>query len=285
MNRKEVAIRAGLAAVAIGSLLWVALPTARHLAGVVVLDVPAPRSVPSREAEPPLDLAALYALAPFGRTQTPENAPDTAVTDRPAITLRGIFAARDAASTALLDVAGVPGLYQETMRVAARLEVSRITPVLVELSDGDTTITLRFDDDAEVGTPKVVTRSKTPPSLLDRLQGGFVIPAKYQKPGKPETTAEYIDYWRGRVRKNPQAVLDEIGLTATDKGYVVANQHDVGVRLAGLRSGDLVRSVNGQPVGDPETDRRFYDEIAAAGQARIEVERGGRILSFSFPLR
>ncbi len=285
MNRRETAIRAGLVAAAIGSLLWAALPTARHVAGVIALEAPKSRIVPVGKPEPPLDLAAIYALAPFGRAQAPDGAPDIGTTDHPTITLRGIFAARDATSTALLDVSGTPGLYQEAMQVSGRLEVSRITPVLVELSDGDTTITLRFDDDAEIATPTAVAKSEVPSSLLNRLQGGFVIPAKYKKPGKPETTAEYIDYWRGRVRKNPQAVLEEIGLTATENGYIIADQHDVGVRLAGLRSGDLVRSVNGQPVGDPEADRRFYDEIAAAGQARIEVERGGRVLSFSFPLR
>lgn len=66
---------------------------------------------------------------------------------------------------------------------------------------------------------------------------------------------------------------------------MIAESHDVGVKLAGLKSGDLVRSVNGQTVGNPDDDRRFYDRIAASGQARLEVERNGRILTFSFPLR
>ena len=80
-------------------------------------------------------------------------------------------------------------------------------------------------------------------------------------------------------------MLDEIGLTPGDDGYVIAARHDVGVRLAGLTAGDLVRSFNGQAVGNPDDDRRFYDRIAASGQARLEVERNGRVLTFSFPLR
>ncbi len=171
------------------------------------------------------------------------------------------------------------------MEVSDRVTVSLITPHVVKLTDGAKTITLTFDGDTEVVAPTERAGSDAPASLLDRLRGGFVVPATYERPSKPETTAQYIDYWRTRVRKNPQAVLDEIGLKPTDKGYVIADTHDIGVQLAGLRSGDLVRSVNGQAVGDPEADRKFYDEIAAAGEARIEVERGGRVLSFSFPLR
>ncbi|MEO1554852.1 MAG: type II secretion system protein N [Pseudomonadota bacterium] len=285
MNRRETSIRFSLAAAAMASVVWTAVPTARHMAGVVVLDAPPPvqLSIPQAEAAP--DLSAIFALAPFGRVSVPDAAPESEADSRPDIVLRGIFAARDAASSALLDVNGVPGLYREAMQVADRLEVARITQELVELTDGDATLILRFDSDAEADAPNVIAETAAPPSLMDRLQGGFITPAKYEKPGKPETTAEYIDYWRTRVRKNPQAVLDEIGLRPTDQGYVIADKHDLGVRLAGLRSGDLVRTVNGQPVGDPEVDRRFYDEIAAAGQARIEVERGGRTLSFSFPLR
>ncbi|WP_299613657.1 hypothetical protein [uncultured Tateyamaria sp.] len=282
MIGKDTAIRAGFAFLALGSIALAAVPAARHMAGVVVLEAPMPVNVPEQQKEPATDLSAMLALAPFGRVPVENESLATDTTDRPDIVLRGIFAARDALSTALLDVDGEPGLYREAMRVADQLDVALITSELVELTDGDSTITLRFDSETEVQGAAVVTDA---PSLLDRLQGGFVVPAKYEKPEQPETTAEYIDYWRYRVRKNPQAVLDEIGLRPTDEGYVIAETHDVGVRLAGLRSGDLVRTVNGQTVGDPEKDRQFYDEIAAAGQARIEVERGGRLLSFSFPLR
>lgn len=285
MTRAEVTIRYALAAVALASVMWAAFPMARHMSGVVVLNGPAAVQLPKPPAEAAPDLADIFALAPFGRLPVPQSTSETGAADHPDIVLRGIFAAREAASTALLDVGGVPGLYRETMQVSDRLEVSRITSQLVELTDGAVTMTLRFDEDTEVGTPMESAEAKAPASLFERLQGGFVIPATYKKPGKPETTAQYIDYWRMRVRKNPQAVLDEIGLRSTDQGYVIADKHDIGVRLAGLRSGDLVRSVNGQAVGDPEADRRFYDEIAATGEARIEVERGGRVLSFSFPLR
>ena len=282
MIRADVFARMGLACVAFASVLWAAIPMARHMAGIVVLETPPLPAVQTERPAKALDLTNMLALAPFGRTPSDESASVTDAADLPDIELRGIFAAQDAMSAALLNVDGEPGLYREAMQVAGRLDVVRITPELVELADGDRTMTLRFDEGTDIQEPTAVVEG---PSLHERLRGDIVVAAAYEKPGQPETTAEYIDYWRHRVRKNPQAVLDEIGLKPTDQGYVIAESHDVGVRLAGLRSGDLVRTVNGRPVGDPDNDRRFYDEIAAAGQARIEVERGGRTLSFSFPLR
>ncbi|WP_299689789.1 type II secretion system protein N [uncultured Tateyamaria sp.] len=283
MTRSEALIRLGCVAVAMASVVWTALPTARHMAGVIVFDAPPPVDLPISEQVSPVDLTGLLKLAPFGRAAA-QDQPRQAPSNRPEIVLRGIFAAREGASTALLDVAGAQGLYRERMRVADLYDVTRIAPDRVELMDGETVITLRFDV-TETEAQSAVAAVHATPSLAERLQGGFVVAAKYEKPGPPETTSDYIDYWRHRIRKNPQAVLDEIGLKPSDAGYVIADKHDVGVRLAGLRSGDLVRAVNGEPVGDPDADRRFYDKIAAAGQARIEVERDGRILSFSFPLR
>ena len=285
MRRAEQFIRAVCVLGVLVSVAVAGMPVARHMAGVVVLDAVSPPDMPEPTARDHADLTSLLQLAPFGRA-APSGAqtqPETAT--RPDIVLRGVFAGRGAASTALLDVAGVPGLYRETMQVADQLTVTQIAQDRVELMDGATVITLRFDAEAEAREGVNAVTADAPPLLSERLKGGFVVPARYEKPGQPETTAEYIDYWRHRIRKNPAAVLDEIGLRPTERGYVIADRHDVGVRLAGLRSGDLVRSVNGQPVGNPDTDRQFYDQIAAAGQARIEVERAGRVLSFSFPLR
>lgn len=285
MNRIEKMARAGAILFAMASVTWAALPMARHAAGVVVLDAPTPVDIPARQTDTRPDLAELLALAPFGRTPVQDRGDEPVPETPPDIFLRGIFATNDTASTALLDVAGEPGLYRTAMPVTNRLTVSQIAPAFVELTDGQSIITLRFDADAELVNPTQVAQSDPAVSLMDRLQGGFVVAARYEKPGKPETTADYIDYWRHRIRKNPQAVLDEIGLKPTKQGYVIAENHDTGVRLAGLRAGDLVRTVNGQPVGDPDADTQFYDQIATSGHARIEVERGSRILSFSFPLR
>lgn len=80
-------------------------------------------------------------------------------------------------------------------------------------------------------------------------------------------------------------MLTAIGLIPTPEGYVISEQHDSGVGQAGLRAGDLVKTVNGQAVGNVEQDRQLYDDVAASGMARIEIERDGRTIVMSFPLQ
>ncbi|MEM1298112.1 MAG: type II secretion system protein N [Pseudomonadota bacterium] len=267
------------------SLAWAGLPVARHMAGIVAIEAPeSPAIQPVSEAKRP-DIAAIIAFAPFGAVVQPDTDSGGTQANRPALALRGVFASKESTASALLDVDGEQGLYRLASTVSANMRLDEIAPAFVRLSDSDGTLTLYFDGEENHPEQVLLANASGNPTLLERMSAGLVVPQRYERPGKPETTAEYIDYWRQRLRKNPKAVLDEIGLEASDKGYVIAAQHDIGVSLAGLRSGDLVRSVNGQPVGNPDTDRRLYDQIAASGHARLEVERGGRVLSFSFPLR
>ncbi|MFT4962222.1 MAG: general secretion pathway protein C [Paracoccaceae bacterium] len=79
--------------------------------------------------------------------------------------------------------------------------------------------------------------------------------------------------------------LDEIGLVAGGGGYNIAENHDSGVARAGLQAGDLVKFVNGQPVGDVDSDWALYDEVANSGLARVEIERDGQSILLSFPLQ
>ncbi len=280
MSRGELAVMFLALFAALASIVWAAIPVARHMAGVVVIETEAlPLEASTPKGKP--DLTALTSFAPFGRAPVQEAS--RATYQRPAITLRGVFAAQRGRSTALLEVAGETGLYRRDMKVAEVMVIAEIGTDFVRLEDEKGKLILRFDAGAETeaGAPVAIPQ----PDLIARMSESLSVPARYQRPGKPETTSEYIDYWRHRIRKNPQAVLNEIGLRPTGEGYVIADKHDVGVRLAGLQSGDLVRMVNGLAVGDPKADRKLYDQIAASGFARLEVERSGKILSFSFPLR
>lgn len=101
----------------------------------------------------------------------------------------------------------------------------------------------------------------------------------------PVTTQDYIDMWRYRITANPAEVLNAIGLIPTQNGYMIAQKHDSGVNRAGLKAGDIVTSLNGQPVGDIDSDRALYDSVAQSGVARIEIERNGRTIVMSFPLQ
>ena len=273
---------AALASLAIG-----ALPVARHMAGVVSVEGASAIAQLPIAADNPPDLTPIFERAPFGRPASRELEQPQGNAGFPELLLKGVFSTKGGNSAALIDIRGKTGLFRQDERVLDDWILSEVNPAQVTLKDGAKLIILHLNPedgdvqpDAETPPP-----AATAEDLLARLGSNLIVPVRYEKPKAPETTSEYIDYWRTRIRKNPQAVLDQIGLRPTEAGYVIAEQHDVGVRLAGLRSGDLVRSVNGQQVGKPDDDRRLYDRIAASGQARIEVERDGRVLTFSFPLR
>ncbi|MBX9574926.1 MAG: hypothetical protein K2X07_04730 [Caulobacteraceae bacterium] len=82
-----------------------------------------------------------------------------------------------------------------------------------------------------------------------------------------------------------QQALESMGMTSTGQGYVVGPDSAPQLLRAGLRPGDVIRSVNGQALGDPDSDRDLFASAAASGRLRIEVVRDGRTLSLTVPLR
>ncbi len=269
---------------ALGSVGWAAAPMFWHLAGEDTIVPPAaPALAPVATEAPPLpDVGPILALAPFGAAPVanPETAAAQTTLD---LTLLGVIVRDDpSASRALVDDAGRDGYYRTGDEIRAGVRLTDVLSNHVVLDVQGKTELLYFPDSG----PAVVEMPTTPEgvdALLAALQRDYVPPVDRTR-APPETTQDYIALWRERIIANPAQVLDQIGLVATENGYRVAEQHDSGVALAGLRAGDLVRTVNGQPVGDVDQDRRFFDEVAASGLARLEIERDGETIVLSFPL-
>ncbi len=269
---------------ALGSVAWAAAPLVWHLAGEDAIVPPAaPAPAPMVAAAPPApDIGPILALAPFGSAAVPEIAAPVGQTSRD-LTLLGVIVRGDAAaSRALIDVAGADGYYRPGDEIDAGVILKEVFPAHVSLDVGGTTELLYFPD----GGPEIVEMPETPEEidrLLAALRTDYTPPVSRDR-AAPETTQDYIALWRRRINANPAQVLDQIGLEATENGYRIAEQHDSGVALAGLRAGDLVRTVNGQQVGDVDSDRRLFDDVAASGLARLEIERDGETIVMSFPL-
>ena len=92
---------------------------------------------------------------------------------------------------------------------------------------------------------------------------------------------EKIDEYRAMATDNPHEALDQLGLkpvsTSEVMGYRVGNlPQNQWVRQTGLQEGDIVLSVNGRTIGDPDLDRLEIDNVFAEGQVRLEIQRGER---------
>lgn len=289
MSRLISLLRFALPVAVLASLAMAAGPVAWHLAGE---SAQAPRDLPRPAAAPPAatapDLSGLYALAPFGAAAAPEAPTAPAAQTQLDLALRGIVL-NGADSLAFIAAQGTTQSYRTGATIRDGVTLSEVREDHVLLDVGGRIEVLGFPNrEVDLGDGDALTEADTaPPDPFDRLRG--LIRAATPRPEAeeitPETTKDYIDLWRERVIRNPKQVLDQIGLTATENGYIINDEHDMGVRLAGLRPGDRVARVNGQPVGDMEADRRRYDEIAASGVARLEVVRDGQTITMSFPLR
>jgi general secretion pathway protein C len=267
--------------VVLGVVAASAAPVVWHWRGDFATAPAAHGIIPTAAVAEPLphaDIGPILTLAPFG-VPPEEPIADTPIGETTLdLTLLGVVVRSDPAlSWALIANAGTSGQYGPGDQITDRATLASVVADHVILDVDGTYQILSFPvpGDANPTQPAVATGT-------DRLLAA--VTAQTAEP-VPETTADYIDLWRERIIANPGEVMSAIGLIPTPDGYVIAEQHDSGVELAGLRAGDLVTSVNGQAVGNVERDRQLYDDVAASGMARIEIERDGRTIVMSFPLQ
>lgn len=81
------------------------------------------------------------------------------------------------------------------------------------------------------------------------------------------------------------AAVSTLGVTPSAEGYVIGPDSAPQLLRAGLRAGDVIKSVNGQALGDAARDQQTLQRAAAGGRARVEVVRDGRTLTLTVPLR
>lgn len=236
-------------------------------------------SRPVRAAD--IDLGPILALAPFG--QVPQAAAPVAAPRQAdlGLTLRGvILAAEPRYSLAILagrDGKAAPYGPGDTLPGGATLDGVFATHVVVLVEGAAQTLGFAAPTGKTDGAAAI--RARLPGAVAGTAGGAVALP---QTGAAPD---QVIATYRRLIADNPQAVLDRLGVTATAQGYRIGDNAHAGVRRAGLRPGDVIARVNGTAVGDIERDRRFFDEIAATGRARVEVVRDGQSIILSFPLR
>ena len=92
-----------------------------------------------------------------------------------------------------------------------------------------------------------------------------------------------IDDIQGLISDNVENALRDFGLETNEgRGYKIGNlSSNPYLQQAGLRPGDVVLSVNGQPLGDLQKDQLEFDNVIAQGSASIELERNGEQITIT----
>lgn len=271
-------LAAALAAVSVGLH---AGPLPWRFAGESGLAAPGP--VPAAtSAASTVSIEPILALSPFGRLVEPGEPEAPAEETSLGLTLHGVVIADQAeASSAIISGPSGPARsYAVGQEIVAAATLAEVRGGYVVLRVDGRREVLSFPVERRAGASAGSGGAAALRALV--TGGGNAAPAADSGSDEPEAV---IARYRDRIQANPQTVLDDLGLVATDQGYRVAGSASNSVRRAGLNPGDVVEKVNGQQVGNIEQDRRLFDEVAASGHARIEVLRNGQRVVMSFPLR
>ena len=242
-----------LGLVILGGVSGLAAPVFWHLRGYDTILPPEIRvPTPVIVAPKPIDIDPILSLAPFGQHhQAPP--PNTAAVQNLNMTLLGIILRDDPKkSMALIETPKGESNYRIGDTIDPQAILQEVMQDFVILDIGGTQHQLGFEGALQKND------DSPPPTGADRLAAimatgvGPSISEQIDQAARrvPVTTQDYINYWRERIRANPAEVLDKIGLVPTENGYMIAQKHDSGVTRAGLREGDIVRTVNGQIVGN-----------------------------------
>ena len=112
--------------------------------------------------------------------------------------------------------------------------------------------------------------------------GALVAEESVQTAESPDT---YLEDARARLDSEGVAALATYGLQpAEDRSGYVYDGSNAMLNAVNLRPGDIITSVNGQPLGDIEQDKQLLDSWRSQPQLDIEIERDGTLLTVSYAI-
>ncbi|MBN2298781.1 MAG: PDZ domain-containing protein [Deltaproteobacteria bacterium] len=127
----------------------------------------------------------------------------------------------------------------------------------------------------------VVEEAKTKAGVASRREP-VRAPVRPEAPGPSGMTSimKNLDQYIGSARVVPYFKGGE------PYGFRVSNlKEDTMVYELGVRSGDIIRSVNGIPIRTPEDAFNVYQELQNQSAVEVELERAGESTTVSVPLQ
>lgn len=241
-------------------------------AGPEPLPVAVESTAPTEQAG--VDIAALRAMNLFG---TPAAAPRAAPTEvlqetRLSLVLVGVFVADEPeASSALIARSGAtPELVSAGDRLPGGATLLEVFADRVVIRRGGARELVRFAE------PRSISVSRVAPEGAPRATSSA---RNFGVEEPQQSFADAIEEYRREIDENPESALQRLGVepvvAGQAQGYTLGSQPALLART-GLRTGDVVLSVNGRPIGNVNQDRLELDNIVAQGTARLEVKRGSR---------
>ncbi len=261
-------------------LLWAVLPSDdAALAGAGVSVAMAPASTPAR---------SITQWHLFG-TATAERVGDGPSTT--SLILRGTLADKDPkAGLAVIADAGNP---ERTWRVGEEISPGvRLAAVYADrvvVARGGVEETLKLPRDTNLVAPTTLQPTPGRASSRDAATGApAVANARTGTSAKaPPTWAQTVEH----LRRNPDELMRRVKLVpvldgAKLAGVRVSTGTDIGLlNQIGLEQGDVVTSVNGQPLDSIERGQQIMTSLGSATSVRVTVLRAGKPTDITVGLR
>ena len=195
------------------------------------------------------------------------------------LTLRGVFAADNPAQAMAIiaDARGQEKVYRRNETIFSGVTLYAVYPdrVILERSGNFETLSLPRDkEDMKTGGGNHIVRSRyTQPAPVARnapvrsrtIQGG-----------------KQLETLRNELANNPQEFWKNVRIEpAYDssnqiKGYKFEHNDRQIMRAMGLRPGDIIVEVNGQPVTDPSVLSGLMGQFSTATSISLGIERNGQ---------
>ena len=259
--RTALDIFTGLVVISVGfALAGLTWRLAGH-AGTGAITVPSGRSEPAVAP----DIAPAVALAPFGKAAAADASQATALP----LELKGVIAAIPAElSTAFIAADGKPAVPFHVGEVVSGATIQSILRDRVILAIGGRTEFLAFPDptlspEQRQAAQNQVTQTTPQPDAAAIAPGRGAPPP----PAAPPAAAT-------------AGLLQRFDATPVSGGFRIGDNGP-----PGMVAGDVIQSVNGTSLGDPNAANAAFASAQASGTAQIQILRDGKRLTLTVPLR
>lgn len=196
------------------------------------------------------------------------------------LTLKGVLAStsNSVAKAIIADSSGHENFYSLGMQIPGGATLEEIHKDHVILKRNNRLETLLLPKDVKSSAVSTgVSRTPTPsrPGRIGGLSGN-------------KSTGSILKDWRGKLDTDPQSLMSLVRAEPVRRGgsligYRIRPGKDRQLlRKFGLRSGDIVKEVNGMVLDNPLKGLEILNSLKSASQVSLAVERNGSSQSFVF---
>ena len=83
-----------------------------------------------------------------------------------------------------------------------------------------------------------------------------------------------------KIQQDREQYLKDMGVNAGGEGYEVTSRTPTALRSKlGLQPGDWIMSLNGQAVGQGQSDAQMLEQARREGKVKIEIKRGDQVMT------